>query len=437
MPTRRPFRNWSGVHRATPSRWATPSSEEQVAALVREADRAGRRVKAVGSGHSWSDIAVPDDVLVDLRRMRRVLAIDAAASTIRVQAGIRLEELTETLDAVGMAMPILGSIAKQTIAGATSTGTHGSSLRHGNLATLITAMRLVTARGEVLVLDAAHPLLPAARVGLGALGIVTEVTLRVGPAFRLEESLEPMAYEDVARDLRAIAESAEFVKIWWFPSTGRAQVFRYRRTPEDGGGSVTGGALARWIDERVVNQLLFEGALRLAGRRPELTSRINDTIVRAYFRPGRRVARSDRCFNLAMPPIHRETEYAIAIDDAPAMLREVEAAITRGRIRVNFPCEIRFVRGDDAWMSPAYGRDTCQIGFYQAESPDLAAYFGAVEELARARGGRPHWGKEFSMDGASVLAAYPMAPRFLALRAELDPNGTLENAFTRRVLSPS
>lgn len=430
MTTRRTFRTWSGVHRATPSRWATPASEAEIAALVREADRAGRRVKAVGSGHSWSDIALPEDVLVDLRRMRRVLAIDAAARTIRVQAGIRLEELTESLDAVGMAMPILGSIAKQTIAGATSTGTHGSSLRHGNLATLITAMRLVTARGEVLVLDGAHPLLPAARVGLGALGIVTEVTLRAGPAFRLEEALDPMPFDAVVRDLRAIAESAEYVKIWWFPSTGRAQVFRYRRTPLEGGGS----ALARWFDERIVNQMLFEGALRLAGRRPELTSRINDTIVRAYFRPGRRVARSDRCFNLAMPPIHRETEYAISIDDAPAMLREVEAAITRGRIRVNFPCEIRFVQGDDAWMSPAYGRDTCQIGFYQAESPDLAPYFRAVEELARAHGGRPHWGKELSMDGPSILAAYPMAPRFLALRRELDPNRTLENAFTRRIL---
>lgn len=426
----RAFRNWSGVHRATPSRWATPASEAEVIALLREADRGGRRVKPIGSGHSWSEIAVPDDVLVDLSRMRRVLEIDAAARTIRVQAGIRLHEITEALDAVGMAVPILGSIGQQTIAGATSTGTHGSSLGHGNLATLIASMRLVTPGGEVLELGPQHPLLPAARVGLGALGIVTEITLRVGPAFCLEEELDPMPFADAVRDLRAIAESAEYVKVWWFPSTRRAQVFRYRRSPRADQGS----ALARWIDERIVNQTLFEGALRLAGRYPSITPRVNATVVGAYFRPGRKVGRSDRCFHLAMPPIHRETELAIDVDDAPEMLREVEQTIARDGIRVNFPCEIRFVQADDAWMSPAHGRDTAQIGFYQAESPDLARYFATVEAIGRRYRARPHWGKETSLDRDAIVSAYPRATDFLALRRELDPNGTMENAFTRRVL---
>lgn len=426
----RTFRTWSGFHSSNPSRWATPASEAEVAALLREADRAGRRVRPIGSGHSWSDIALPDDVCVDLRRMRRVLAIDSAARTIRVEAGIRLEEITEALDAVGMAVPILGSIAKQTIAGAISTGTHGSSLRHGNLASLVTSMRLVTPAGDVLELGERHPLLPAARVSLGALGVITEVTLRVCPAFHLEEELEPMPWARVTRDLRAIAESAEYAKIWWLPSTRSAQVFRYRRTPRRG----LDRPIARLVDERVVNQTLFELALRLAGRYPSITPRVNAVVAGSYFRPGQRVARSDRCFNLAMPPIHRETEYAVDLDQAAALLDDVDAAIQRDGLRVNFPCEVRFVRGDDAWMSPAYGRDTCQIGFYQAESPDLARYFARVEELAAARGARPHWGKEFSMPGAAVRAAYPMASRFVALWRELDPRGTLSNRFLERIL---
>ncbi len=414
-----------------------PASEDEIAARLREAARAGRRVRPIGSGHSWSDIALPDDVCVDLQRMRSVLAIDAAARTIRVQAGIRLEEITEALDAVGMALPILGSIAKQTVAGAISTGTHGSSAQHGNLATLVTAMRLVTPRGaadqaDALVLDEEHPLLPAARVSLGALGVITEVTLRVCPAFCLEEELEPMPFERAVRELRAIAKSAEYVKVWWFPSTGAAQVFRYRRTPQ----RAIDRPLARFVDERLINQTLFELVLRLAGRFPAITPHVNAAIARAYFRAGRRIARSDRCFNVSMPPIHREMEVAIDLDHAAELLREIDAAIRDEGIRVNFPCEIRFVQGDDAWMSPAYGRDTCQIGFYQAESADLTRYFQRATELASRHDGRPHWGKETTMSGDAIRAAYPMSDRFLELRRELDPHGTLSNPFLDRVLGP-
>jgi L-gulono-1,4-lactone dehydrogenase len=428
----RTFRTWSGHHTCIPSRWATPGTEAETAALLREADRARRRVKPVGSGHSWSEIALPDDVCVDLRRMRRVLAIDAAAGTLRVQAGIRLEEITEALDAVGMAVPILGSIAKQTIAGAISTGTHGSSLQHGNLASLIVGMRLATTSGEVHELGPGHPWLPAARVSLGALGVITEVTMKVGPAFRLEESLERMPVERVARELQEIAESAEYVKVWWLPTTSDALVFRYRRTPLP----AIDRPLARFVDETLVNQGLFELALRAAGRWPGLTPLVNEAVMRAYFRAGTRVARSDRGFNLAMPPIHREAEYALPLGEAGALLLEVQRAIERHRIVVNFPCELRFVAADDAWMSPAYGRDTCQVGFYQAASPHLDAYFERVEGLAAARGARPHWGKEFSIPGERVRAAYPMADRFLALRRELDPHGTLQNRFLDRVLGP-
>jgi L-gulonolactone oxidase len=426
----RSFATWSGVHRARPARWHTPSSEDEIASILVDAARRGARVRPVGSGHSWSDIAVPADEAIELSRMRRVLAIDAAARTIRVQAGICLEEITEALDAVGMALPVLGSIGKQTIAGAISTGTHGSSLAHGNLASLVVAMRLVTARGDVLPLDASHPLLPAARVSLGALGVISEVTLCAVPAFRLEEELDPRPIEAVWSDLRAVAESAEFVKVWWLPTTRRAQVFRYRRTVLPG----RDRPIARWLDEKLVNQVIFEGALRLGGRYPRITPWINSAMVRTYFRRGRRIARSDRCFHVAMPPTHRETEYAFDLAEAAGALREIDAAIRRERWIVNFPMEIRFVPRDDAWMSPAYGRDTAQIGFYQAESPHLPAYFARAEEIAVRFGARPHWGKEFAMTREQVLAAYPRSGEFLALRRELDPEGVLGNAFTDRVL---
>jgi L-gulono-1,4-lactone dehydrogenase len=238
MPPR--FENWSGLHGSTPRRWDSPSSEAELAELLSRASREGRRVRAVGSGHSWSDVAVPEDIALDLRRHTGVVSIDEQDPSIVVRAGTRLEEITRALDARGLAMPILGSIAKQTIAGAISTATHGSSLRHGNLASLVRRLRLVTPRGEILELDARDPRFDAARVSLGALGVITQVELGVTRAFRLMETREALPFAEVVRDLEAIAASAEFVKLWWLPSTGRAcscSATSERRSPSGTHGS--------------------------------------------------------------------------------------------------------------------------------------------------------------------------------------------------------
>lgn len=428
MPPR--FQNWSGLHRSTPRRWISPSSEAELAEQLSRASREGRRVRAVGSGHSWSDVALPEDIALDLRKHAGVVSIDEQEPSIVVRAGTRLEEITRALDARGLAMPILGSIAKQTIAGAISTATHGSSLRHGNLASLVRRLRLVTPRGEILELDARDPRFDAARVSLGALGVITQVELGVTRAFRLMETREALPFHEVVRDLASIAASAEFVKLWWLPSTGKAVVFRYERTEEPERRS----RLYELVDEKLVNRGAFELMLRFVGRYPRATSSMNALVAASYFGDGKRVAQSDRAFNLAMPPVHREAEWAYAMGDAPEALAELERFITRAGVRVNFPCEVRFVKADSMWLSPAYERDACHVGVYQAESPDLAVYFRGASELARRRAARPHWGKEFDWSADEIAAAYPRARDFAALRRELDPTGVLENAFVARVL---
>jgi L-gulonolactone oxidase len=347
-----------------------------------------------------------------------------------VLGGTRLEEITAALDARGLAMPILGSIAKQTIAGAIATGTHGSSLRHGNLASLVTQLRLVTPRGDVLDLDASDPRFAAARVHLGALGVVTRVTLAVTRAFRLVERRESVPVGDVVRDLDAFAASAEFVKLWWLPSTGKMVVFRYDRTDEPARAT----PVLDLLDEVVLNRLVFEGALRVVGRFPRATWILNGAVASTYLGPGRRVARSDKAFHLAMPPKHREAEWAFPMARAKEALAELVAFVARSRVRVNFPCEVRFVKGDDAWMSPAHGADTCQIGVYQAQSPDLAAYFDGAQGIAARLGGRPHWGKEHAWSTDAIARAFPRHADFVALARELDPEATMENAFVARAL---
>jgi len=429
----RTFENWSGLHRHTPRKWMSPHDEDELRRMVQSAASEGGRVKVVGSGHSWSDIAVPDDVAVDLDHMRGVVAIDRSAPSITVRGGTRIEEITEALDAHGLAMPILGSIAKQTVAGAIATGTHGSSLVHGNLSSLVTSIRLMTASGDTLHLREGDPRLAGARVHLGALGIVTEVTMRVTRAFRLVENRQPVPFVDVLADIEGIAHSAEYVKLWWLPTTGSAVVFRYERSeapePDD--------ALARWVDETIVNRLVFDRALRFVGRFPAATSALNASVAATYLGPSERVARSDRAFNLAMPPIHREAEWAFAMKVAPLALESLATLVRRDRLRINFPCEIRFVRGDDGWMSPAHGRDTCQIGIYQAESPDLAPWFTGASTIAHSLDGRPHWGKEHDWAIDAIERAFPRFGEFKALAHQLDPRGMFMNAHLARILGPT
>ncbi|HKA91694.1 MAG TPA: FAD-binding protein, partial [Haliangiales bacterium] len=203
------FVNWSRTVTTAPSTWHEPESEDEIGELVRDAARTGRRMRVVGAGHSWSAIAAPHDMAVSLDRLAGVIALDPAGGTATVRGGTRLHDLNDHLARLGFALPIVGSIADQSIAGAIATGTHGSSLTHGNLSSLVRALRLVTGRGETLDLAAGDARLDGARVHLGALGVVTRVTLPIEPAFRLAETVDNVPVAAAARGLAEIAASAE------------------------------------------------------------------------------------------------------------------------------------------------------------------------------------------------------------------------------------
>jgi L-gulonolactone oxidase len=426
------FVNWARTVRSGEVAWESPRSEAEVADVLARARRQRKRVRPVGSGHSWSPIAAPEAIALDLRNLGQPLEIDAAARTVRAQAGLRLEALNQALDRVGLALPILGSISAQTVAGATSTGTHGSSLTHGNLASLLEELVLVTPAGDRRVLRRGEAHFDAACVGLGALGVVTEVVLRVTTAFALVGEVETRPVREIAHELGAIARSCEYVKVWWLPGAEGAQIFRYHRTPLP----AADVRLARWLDTQVTNRLVFPAALALGARVPSLTRTINRAVAASYLERPAVPMRSDLAFNVAMPPIHREAEYAFAMDEAPEALARLVRLVEDAQLAVNFPVEVRFVREDGAWMSPASGRPTCQIGGYMGESADLPHFFGAFHALARELGARPHWGKETDADADHIRRVYPRRDDFVALAHRWDPDGTLRNAVLDRVLGP-
>ena len=427
----RRFVTWSRTQRSIDVEWASPRSEAEVADVLARARRSKRRVRPIGSGHSWSPIAVPEQIALDLSQLSRVLEIDAAARTVRVEAGITLAALNLALDRVGLALPILGSISAQTVAGAISTGTHGSSLVHGNLASLLEAIVVVTPSGERHALVRGRDdTFDAAAVSLGALGVITEVVLRVCPAFALIGEVEARPILEVARDLDAIAGSAEYVKVWWLPGADGAQIFRYARTPI----APHDLRLSRWLDTHVTNRVIFPAALALGARVPRWTRSINRAVAQSYLERPAVPMRSDLAFNVAMPPRHREAEHAFDMPRATEALTRLAELIDRDDIPVNFPVEVRFVRDDAAWMSPAFGRATCQIGAYMAQAADLPRFFAAFHTLSRELLARPHWGKEMDVDADYVARVYPRRDAFVALARRWDPQGTLRNAFLDRVL---
>src|SRR5262249_43616844 len=253
--------------------------------------------------------------------------------------------------------------------------------------------------------------------------------------FRLAETVDNVPVADAARGLAEIAASAEYVKVWWLPHTPLAQVFRYART-EAPASARPSPETQRWFDEVVLHAGIFPALLAVSRRRPSWVPPINRLLARVYLDRPPRVGSSRIMLATPMPVVHRETEAALPLGRAGEAFERVRDAIDREDLRVNFPIEIRFVRGDAGWLSSAHGGDTCQIGAYMREAPGIARYFGAFWREMRALGARPHWGKELDHTAAEVRALYPLAEKFLALRDELDPSRVFANAFLERTLGP-
>jgi FAD-linked oxidoreductase len=430
------IQSWSGTEEAFPLVRAVPGSEDEVAAVLAHASAEDLPVKPAGALHSFNGVALTDGVSLSLDRMQRILAVDAEAGTVRVQAGIRLHRLMAALHELGLALPVRGSVDEQSVAGAISTATHGSAPRVGNLASLVTAMRLVTADGQAHRLSrrSAPDTFAAARVGLGALGVISEVTMRVVPAFRLAETVESLPYDEAAGRIEEIRTTSEFVKLWWLPTTDRLLVFRYERTDEPVTSAPLADRVSGWVDTNVVNRTVIPALWQGLRVVPAAMNLVARGFSASYFRPRRTVGESHRILGLAMPYPHREAAWVIPVDRAGDALRAVRDTAQRERLRLDMIQEFRFVAADDAWMSPMYGRDSFVVGAITGRSADTDRYFAAVQALSRDLGGRPHWAKEFDLTPEDLRALYPRYEDFRRVRADVDPAGMFRNAFLDRLL---
>ncbi len=331
-------------------------------------------------------------------------------------------------------MENLGDIDRQSIAGAISTGTHGTGAEYGGLATQVVGVTMVTAAGEFLRIDQEHEseLLPAAALGLGALGIIVEVTLQCVPAYVMHAIDEPVPLEEVLATLEERVAASDHFEFYWFPHTDIALTKRQTRLPE---ATVRKPlpVVGRWIDETLLSNGVYRVACAAGQVIPAITPSFSRLAVRLtedreYTELSHRVLIQSRTVRF------REMEYAIPVENVVPAFEAVQALIARRGWTIEFPIEVRFAASDDRWLSTAHGRASAYIAVHRYWRADPTEYFGAVEEIMHEFGGRPHWGKLHTLTAQTLRERYPRFDDFVALRDRLDPERRFGNRYLERVL---
>ncbi|MGW1885472.1 D-arabinono-1,4-lactone oxidase [Streptomyces sp. NPDC001970] len=426
------WRNWAGTVAARPVREVSPATADELAAAVRRAAEDGLRVKTVGAGHSFTSIAATDGVLIRPDLLTGIREIDRTAMAVTVEAGTPLKRLNAALAREDLSLTNMGDIMEQTVAGATSTGTHGTGRDSASIAARIRGLELITADGSVLrCSEKENPeVFAAARIGLGALGVVSAITFAVEPLFLLTAREEPMSFDRVTAEFDELHAENEHFEFYWFPHTGNCNTKRNNRSA---GPAAPPGAVSGWIEDELLSNGLFQvvnslgravpatipSIARLASR--ALSARTYTDIPYKVFTSPRRVR-------------FVEMEYALPRAVAVEALREVKAMIDRSPLRISFPVEVRTAPADDITLSTAAGRESAYIAVHMYKGTPYRSYFTAVERIMTAHGGRPHWGKIHTRDAEYFEGVYPRFGEFTALRDRLDPDRVFGNDYLRRVL---
>lgn len=425
------WKNWAGNQQCSPERIERPSSEQGLIRIVKQAATSGQRVKVVGSGHSFTGVALTDGRLVKLDNYNRVLSIDSEKRSATVQAGITIANLSDALDKQGLALENLGDINYQSISGAISTATHGTGLNFGGIATQVTGLRLIAGDGSVVECsaDKEPSVFSAARVGLGAIGIISTVTLRCVKAFNLHVVEMPERVDQVIEALDKNLRENDHFEFFWVPNTGWALTKRNQRTDAK---LAPRGRWQEFRDDILVSNIAFGALCRVGRLRPSLVPRV----AKALPNTGRTeyVDKSYRVFSSPRLVRFYEMEYGVPLEAGIEAFNRVRRFLKESGLIPIFPVEVRFTASDDIALSTASGRASCYIAVHVFEGMQYQQYFEAVENIMNDYGGRPHWGKLHTRDVGDLEHAFPRMAEFRAVRNQVDPDRLMDNDYLRQVL---
>jgi L-gulonolactone oxidase len=433
--------NWSQTFSSRPRVVRRVHTVAEVAAGLEEARREGAPVRLLGAAQSPNDIAMSEEHLLIIRGLKKIREIDRERREVVAEAGITLGELAVAIAREGLALPNLASITRQTLGGAAATGTHGTGVAWGSLPTWIEEFEMVSVDGAVLDTKGDSELLRVGRLSLGSLGVQTAFRLRVVPEFDLRVEEGPV-------DLKTAMQpewygEADHARVWYLPHVDHAWGWRaWRITHEHRRDTARESGLRRWWRDRVLGYQGFQAGLWLAASVPALLPAVNRAYSGEFLsRPKTSAGGSVEQFTFDCLFHQRVTEWAVPIDKAEEAVLSVRKLAEQGGFQAHLPIEIRFTAGDDIPLSPTFGGDRCWIGIVSyipwGREIEWRPWFEAFEQQMLAFDGRPHWAKQFSARPGRLRELYPEWDSFQALRRRLDPEQTLRNSYTERVLSES
>lgn len=425
--------NWSGLQQSVSRETLYPRSHAEVLAVMQTANEQGRKVKPVGSGHSFTAAAIAADIRLDLTELSGIVALDPQKQQVTLHSGTKLWQIPALLRGSGLAMQNLGDINAQSISGAVSTSTHGTGLKFGGLGSQVAALKMVTGDGKELTVDASDPeLLDALRVTVGGYGVLTELTLQLVPDFDLAVSEELANFHEVLASWEERCNTNDHFEFFWFPAASQVITKTSARVAPHTLPRTSQGRIKTLLTEEVLNNGVF-AALCQAGRFvPQLTPRLNRLATAGW---GKVQYVKNWSAGFASPRRVRfnEMEYAVPFAAVPEILTAIKTAMTQRGITSTFPLEVRAAAADTGWLATNHGRKTGYIAIHQHISQDFNEYFGVVEDIFKAYEGRPHWGKLHNLEAANLAELYPRWQDAQRLRNKLDPARTLENAYTRQI----
>lgn len=435
------WQNWAKTESSHPVAVVRPQSVDQVVTAVQRARETGHPIKPIGASHSFTAIGATDGIRLDLSRMRGLVSADTARGRVTLWAGTHLWELPAILNPLGLALENMGDVDRQTISGATQTGTHGTGLKLGGISTGIVGATLVTGTGEVLrISETEHAeLLPAVALGLGALGVLVTVTIQCVPRYLLHAVESPAQLDDVLDSFVDRNRAVDHFEFYWFPHTSGARTKTNTRIPIDaeGGLEASGarplGRVARYLDEEVMNNAMLGAVVGFQRLAPRTTPSINRTIETVS--SSRDYCDESHNVYITRRRVHfREMEYSLPLEAVPTAMRELRELIDRRRFTVSFPIEVRAAAADGLMLSTAHGRESGYIAVHRYWRDRDTEYFREAEAVLAAHDGRPHWGKMHTRTAEQLRERYPRFDDFVQAREQLDPERVFSNPYLHRVL---
>lgn len=422
--------NWGGNLRFRPDQLLKPANSQEIMSIVKDAITTGKKIRTIGSGHSWTGLIATDQILVSLDNYKGILRTDDPNSVI-VKSGTKIKELGELLAANQLGLENLGDIDVQSIAGAISTGTHGTGINFGSIATQIVEMKIINGHGdEVTCSDTINPhIFKAAQVSLGALGIITEMKFRCLPAYKLYYQAKKENLHEVMQKLeRTNSENRNF-EFYWFPYSNIVQTKYSNATDKE----VIEPGFGNFINDIVIENGLLKVVSEIVKIFPSLAPAVSKLSAKAVS-DSTRLNWSHKVYATTRMVKFSEMEYNIPITCFKDVVLEVAELVERKRFKTNFPTENRFVQADDIYLSPAYNRTSAYIAAHVYKGMEYKAYFDALESVFINNNGRPHWGKMHTRKHDYLSNVYPRWNDFLSIREMMDPKCIFINDHLKDLL---